>query len=70
MVGDTNEEEVLKAASRVERDVGREVNYIVWSEKEFHKRLKSKHHLLVEIIENPVIMLVGDESEFRRVVKG
>ncbi|MEW6222782.1 MAG: nucleotidyltransferase domain-containing protein [Candidatus Hadarchaeota archaeon] len=70
VVGDINEEEVLKAANRVEKDVGREVNYIVWSEKEFHKRLKSKHHLLAEIMENPVIMLVGDESEFRGVVKG
>lgn len=70
VVGDISEEEVLKAVSRVERDVGREVNYIVWSEREFSKRARGKHHLLAEIIRKPVMMLVGDEDGFRRAVKG
>ena len=70
VVGDISEEEVLKAVSGIERDVGREVNYIVWSEKEFSKRVKNGHHLLAEIIKKPVIMLVGDEDEFRRATKG
>jgi hypothetical protein len=33
------------------------------------ERVKSKHHLLVDITSKPVIMLVGDEDEFRRTVK-
>jgi predicted nucleotidyltransferase len=69
VVGDISEEEVLKAVSRVEKDVGREVNYIVWSEREFSKRVRGKHHLLAEIIRKPVMMLVGDEDGFRRAVK-
>ncbi len=70
VVGDVGEEEVLKAVSGIERDVDREVNYIVWSEKELSKRVRSKHHLLAEIMKKPVIMLAGDEDEFRRAAKG
>lgn len=68
-VGKTSEEEILNAASLVEKEAGREVNYILWTEGEFMQRVKSKHHLLVDIAEKPVIMLVGDENEFRRTVK-
>lgn len=69
VVGDVSEEGVLKAVTRVERDVAREVNYILWSQKEFSNRVRSRHHLLVDIARKPVIMLIGDEDEFRRAAK-
>jgi len=69
VVGDLGEEEVLRTVNKVEKDVGREVNYILWSEKEFSHRAGSKHHLLTDIVEKPFIMLVGDKHEFRRAIK-
>lgn len=60
---------MLKAVSQVEEDVGREVNYILWSDGEFSKRVRGRHHLLGEIVRKPIIMLVGEEDEFRRAVK-
>ncbi|MFQ5712237.1 MAG: nucleotidyltransferase domain-containing protein, partial [Candidatus Geothermarchaeales archaeon] len=66
VVGDLSEEDVLSALSRAEKDVGREINYILWSEEEFSKRVRRRHHLLVEIARSPIIMLIGDEHEFRR----
>ncbi len=69
VVGDLSEEEVLKAVSRVEEDVGREINYILWSDEEFSERVGSRHHLVAEIVKKPFIMLVGDEDEFRRAAK-
>ncbi|MCP8321847.1 MAG: nucleotidyltransferase domain-containing protein [archaeon] len=69
IVGNLSEEEVLKAVSQVEKEVRREINYILWSEKEFLKRVKSKHHLLEDVAKKPMIMLVGDEDEFRRAAK-
>jgi predicted nucleotidyltransferase len=69
VVGKLNEEEVLKAVSKVEEEVGREINYILWSDKEFSSRVRSRHHLITDIIRKQVIMLVGDEDEFRRAVK-
>jgi len=69
IVGDVTEEEVIKVVSRVEKDVGREINYVLWSEGELVKRVRSKHHLLMDIVSKPVIMVVGEEDEFRRAVK-
>jgi predicted nucleotidyltransferase len=69
IVGETNEEQILNAVSLIEREVGREVNYILWSRDEFMQRVKSKHHLLIDIAAKPVIVLVGNEDEFRRTVK-
>jgi len=69
VIGDVDEEKVLNAISETEKEVGREINYILWSEKEFMKRVKSKHHLLTDIISKPLIMLVGEEDEFRRTAE-
>lgn len=68
IIGSAKEEELLKTLRRVERKIGREVNYIIWSEKEFKERVNKKHHLLIDIIKNPVINLMGDLNEFRRAL--
>lgn len=69
IIGNISEEKILNITSQVEKEVKREINYILWSEEEFMKRVESKHHLLREIASKPVIMLVGEEGEFRRAVK-
>ncbi len=68
-VGDIDEEDLLKALSGVEKDVGREVNYILWSVEEFMKRAREGHHLLADVSRKPVLMLDGDEDEFRRTIE-
>jgi predicted nucleotidyltransferase len=69
IIGDASEEKILTSISRVEKEVGREINYILWNDEEFMKRVKSKHHLLMEIAVKPIIMLVGEEDEFRRTAE-
>ncbi|RLI42186.1 hypothetical protein DRO59_04885 [Candidatus Bathyarchaeota archaeon] len=70
IIGDIAEENLIARIRKVEKEIGREINYILWSEREFEKRVKTKHHLLTEIADNPIIGLVGDVDEFRRTVKG
>lgn len=69
IIGEVDEEEVLKAISEIEKEVGREVNYIFWSDKEFKRRVRSRHHLLVDIAGKPFIVIAGREDEFRRTVE-
>ena len=69
VVGSLEEEPLLEAAKRIEAETGREVNYLLWSEEEFREKIKSGHHLLLDIAEKPLIMLVGSEDEFRGAVK-
>jgi predicted nucleotidyltransferase len=70
IIGTVDERKLLKQIRKVEGEIGREVNYILWSEEEFKKKIKEKNSLLMNIVENPVIGVIGDIDEFRRIVKG
>ncbi len=69
VVGSVSEEKVLRAISEIEEKTGREINYIVWAEETFRKKVRTRHHLLTDMVRNPIVMLVGEESEFRRAVE-
>lgn len=69
IIGKIKEEELLETIRNAEKETGREINYILWSEKEFLTKAKEKNHLLQDIISKPIIMLTGDENEFGRLVK-
>ena len=69
VVGDMDEDHLLKAMHEVERETGREVNYVLWNEREFEAKVRGQIPLLGEISKTPVIMVVGEESEFKRAIK-
>ncbi|MGD2248761.1 MAG: nucleotidyltransferase domain-containing protein [Candidatus Methanofastidiosia archaeon] len=68
VVGEVDENDLLTIIQEIERQTKREINYIVWKKADLMERAK-KHHLLNEIAKNPVIMLVGDENEFRKIIE-
>jgi len=69
IIGDVNEEKILEVIRSLELKTAREVNYILWNSKEFEEKIREKHHLLIDIIKKPFIMLIGDKNEFRKIVK-
>ena len=68
IVGDVDENDVLTIIQEIERQTKREINYILWKKADLMEKAK-KHYLLNEIAKNPVIMLVGDENEFKKIIK-
>jgi len=69
IIGEENEENILAKLNILEKKFGRELNYILWNQNEFSRRVKTRNHLLIDINSKPVIMLVGEEHEFRRATK-
>ena len=69
LVGVVDEEKLITKIKNAEDKIGREINYIIWSEKEFIKRAKERMVLLIEIKKNPIIMIIGDENEFRKAAE-
>jgi predicted nucleotidyltransferase len=69
IVGDVDERRMLDLLEHVEERLGREVNYVAWTEAEFEEKVRQMVPLLEEIINTPVIMIVGDFDEFRKAVK-
>lgn len=68
VIGGVKEDELIKTIQKIEKTVGREINYILWNEKTFLQRARS-HHLLKTIKKEKIIMLVGKEDEFRKAIK-
>ena len=68
IVGDMKEDDLIKIIQKLEGVVSREVNYVLWSENTFKQRARG-HHLLKTIKRSNIIMLVGDENEFRKSIR-
>ena len=43
--------------------LGREINPVTLSSKEFAKRIRSKDHFLMTVLSRPVIMVLGDRDD-------
>lgn len=69
VIGDVNEDALLRSISKTERTIGREINYLLWKENEFMERVEKKIPLIKEISKTQIIMIVGDESEFKRLIE-
>ncbi len=69
VVGNVDEDVVLKSVMRTERETGRQVSLVLWTESEFLEKAGLGIPLVRELAETPVIMIVGDSDEFGRFVK-
>lgn len=63
IIGHINEENLIKAISQAETALKREINYSLYSRKDFEKKKKEKDYFIKELIREPKIFLVGDENE-------
>ena len=69
IIGDVSRDSILNSVSELESKIGREINFILWTEKEFKEKIKEKISLLSNIHNNEVIMIKGDKDEFTRSIR-
>lgn len=69
VIGDIDEDAILKSLSKTEQNLGSQVNMVLWTEDEFLEKARQKIPLLKEISKTPFIMIVGEENEFKRIIK-
>ncbi len=62
------EKELLNIISDLENIIKREINYILWNTKTFYLKAKD-NHLLKTINKDKIIMLIGNENEFRKNIR-
>lgn len=68
-VSNIKEDEIIKLIQHLEGVAKREINYVLWDEKSFIQKSSKGNHLLRSINKKKIIMLIGDEDEFRRQIK-
>ena len=64
VVGNVNAEALAAIVGRMEKQIGKEVNYTVLKNSEFQLRKKRRDAFIVDLIVGSKIMLIGDEEEF------
>lgn len=69
VVGDVDEEELASALFEAQKKVGLPINFILWSERDFFKKLREKSSFVKSLARGKRIWLSGDENEFKRLVK-
>jgi predicted nucleotidyltransferase len=67
IVGEVNENVLIKKISKVEDKIGREINYHIFSEKEFAKKIKEKDFFITKILSKPIIFLIGSNENIPSV---
>ena len=62
VVGNINEDILIEKISRLESKFEREINYHIFSDKEFIKRKKEKDSFISRILTKPTIFLIGNHE--------
>jgi DNA-binding transcriptional ArsR family regulator len=63
IVGDASFADISGALRAAEDRLGREVTPTVYSPQEFEEERRAKHHFLMRVLEEPKVMLVGNEDD-------
>lgn len=66
VVGDLKADPLISATQKLEADLGRELNAVVWTEQDLRKRIQERSPFLATVREEPKIWIAGDEHEFDR----
>ena len=64
IVGNPDEDKLLKDVEAAERILGREVNYNIYPVTEFKKRLKNRDSFITNILNSPKMILKGEIGAF------
>ncbi len=64
VVGSIAEPLLESLALRLQKILKREINYILWSERDYLSKIKEKGSFISSLLSSPKIMLVGDEDGF------
>lgn len=61
----------LRAVSKILKEpcekIGREINPHVMNQAEFIKRKQEKDHFVTRILESPILMIIGNENELKKL---
>jgi len=70
VIGNADEDKLIEALDTLEGKFQREINYKLYTFKKFMKEIDEKEPFILAIIRDKKIMLIGNESELRKISKG
>jgi uncharacterized protein len=69
VIGEISFGEISSLLIESEKQLGREINSVVYPIAEFKKKVKEDHHFVNNVLKNKKIFLAGDENELGRLAE-
>ena len=69
IIGNPDENILISKISSVEKDLEREINYNIFSVKDFKRGLIKKEIFLEEILDQPKIFIIGDQNVLEKIIR-
>jgi len=63
MVGDVDLDRLDASLGKLEKNLGREINYVLYSKEEFKSKRKAKDGFLKDVLDGRKIMVIGADNE-------
>jgi predicted nucleotidyltransferase len=70
IIGSPDEKKIIRDFDKLEEHLKREINYKLYSEKNFLDSVRRKDPFLLGILKDRKIMLIGGEDELRKTAEG
>ena len=67
IIGEIDENPLIEKISKLERLLDREINYHIYSQSEFAKRIREKDFFITKILSKPMIFLIGNHEDVSRI---
>jgi len=64
LIGRVDQDKLIEAVNKVEKELGREINYHIFTKEEVLKKIKEKDSFFVNIFSESKIILKGNLDEF------
>lgn len=65
VMGNISENALIRAIKKIEGTLKREINYTLYTRSEFLSKKREKDTLITDLLENPKIILIGEENDLR-----
>lgn len=69
IIGNPDEDELIKELDKLEKKLQREINYKLYSIIELKKEITKKEPFILDILRNKKVMLIGDENGLQKISK-
>lgn len=66
IIGRPDEDKLIAVINRLETEIGREINYHIFSRNDLTKKMKEKNSFIKSVISHPKLFLIGHEKNLSK----
>jgi len=63
LIGNPDMDNLVNNIQAMEKEVGRDINYILYTPEEFQRKKRGKNTFIMDVLKNPKIFIIGNEND-------